>query len=389
MSDGPVAISLSVACITPKTQWIFLTATNADGLTGLGEATLNGGEDDVLAAAERRLRGGEMGPPANLPAAAFVSALDQALHDLCARRSGIPLRRCFASAGRDAVPVYANINRRTLERTPQGFADSARVAKAAGHDAFKLAPFDRVTAATIRSGEATAGLAHGFACAAAVRDVVGAGARLMVDCHWRFDAALAEEAIDRAGELGLHWVECPIPETVENLPLLGRLRARANAKGILLAGCEEAIGAAGFAPYLNAGAYDVLMPDVKYIGGFDEWFRLAEHAARADTKLSPHNPSGPICHAMSLQVAAVLPGFDCLEIQFDESPLFDGLLRSPFAAIKDGHAALPAGKGCGVEFNSTVLDRHAIRRVDFPQVGVRSAGNPISNRLNLRDVRVR
>ncbi len=370
MSDGPVAISLSVARITPKTQWIFLTATNADGLAGLGEATLNGREDEVLAGAERRLRGDERGVPSDLAAAAFVSALDQALHDLRARRSGSPLWRTIAAAARDPIPVYANINRRTLERTPQGFADSARTAKAAGHNAFKLAPFDRVTVEAIRSGEARAGLAHGFDCAAAVRRVVGAGARLMVDCHWRFDAALAEEAIDRAGELGLHWVECPIPETVENLPLLGRLRARANAKGVLLAGCEEAIGAAGFAPYLNAGAYDVLMPDVKYIGGFDEWFRLAEHAARAGTKLSPHNPSGPICHAMSLQVAAVLPGFDRLEIQFDESPLFDGLLRSPFAGIKDGHATLPAGKGCGVEFNSTVLDRHAIRRVDFPQVGV-------------------
>lgn len=370
VSEGPLDIALSVARITPKTQWIFLAATDSSGVTGLGEATLNGREDDVLAAAERRLGGGETGAPPDLPAAAFVSALDQALHDLRARRSGMPLWRSFAAAAREPIPVYANINRRTLDRTPEGFAESARVAKAAGHNAFKLAPFDRVTAATIRSGEARAGLAHGFECAAAVREIVGTDARLMVDCHWRFDTPLAEEAIDRAVELGLHWVECPIPETAENLPLLGRLRMRANAKGVLLAGCEEAIGAAGFAPYLDAGAYDVLMPDVKYIGGFDEWFRLADHAARTGTQLSPHNPSGPICHAMSLQISAVLPGFDRLEMQFDESPLFDGLLRSPFAAIKNGHAALPSGKGCGVEFSTAALDRHAVRRIDFPQVDI-------------------
>lgn len=370
VAEGPLDIALSVARITPKTQWVFLVATDAGGVTGLGEATLNGREGDVLAAAERRFRNGETGAPADLAMAAFVSALDQAMHDLHARRSGIPLWQKFAAAAREQIPVYANINRRTLDRTPEGFADSARAAKAAGYDAFKLAPFDRVTAATIRSGEARAGLAHGFECAAAVREVAGVGARLMVDCHWRFDTALAEEAIDRASELGLYWVECPLPETVENLPLLRRLRTRANARSVLLAGCEEAIGAAGFAPYLDAGAYDVLMPDVKYIGGFDEWFRLADHAARAGTQLSPHNPSGPICHAMSLQISAVLPGFDRLEMQFDESPLFGGLLRAPFAAIKNGHATLPSGEGCGVEFDIVALDRYAIRRVDFPQVDI-------------------
>ena len=92
---------------------------------------------------------------------------------------------------------------------------------------------------------------------------------------------------------------------------------------------------------------------------------------------------------MSLQISAVLPGFDRLEMQFDESPLFDALLRAPFGAIKNGHATLPSGEGCGVEFDIVALDRYAIHRVDFPQVELRSAGNPMPNRLNSRDVRVR
>ncbi len=53
VSEGPLDIALSAARITSKTQWIFLVATDGDGLSGLGEATLNGREDDVLAAAER------------------------------------------------------------------------------------------------------------------------------------------------------------------------------------------------------------------------------------------------------------------------------------------------------------------------------------------------
>ncbi len=47
-------------------------------------------------------------------------------------------------------------------------------------------------------------------------------------------------------------------------PALKRLRARANAAGMRLAGCETEVRREGFRPFLKAGAYDVMMPDVKY-----------------------------------------------------------------------------------------------------------------------------
>ena len=179
----------------------------------------------------------------------------------------------LGGARRENVPVYANINRRTEVRTPAGSAQSARDALAAGFSALKVAPFDEVSVALCARGEGSAAMQAGLARVAAVRATAGPACRLMVDCHWRFDEATAARLIDAAAEQRVHWIECPLPETHDNLAALVRLRSRANAHGALLAGMENGIGSESFAPCCAAGAYDVMMPDVKYVGGLGEMLR--------------------------------------------------------------------------------------------------------------------
>jgi galactonate dehydratase len=188
----------------------------------------------------------------------------------------------------------------------------------------------------------------GLARIAAVRSQIGADRRLMVDCHWRFDAATASRLITAAAEFGLYWIECPILEIDANIPALVRLRNSANDRGIRLAGLELGIGYEAFRPYCEAGAYDVMMPDVKYMGGLREMLRAAEAFARFGVAMSPHNPTGPIAHAASLHVSAAMAAFDMLELQYDESPLFDSLVGDDLPPRIDGHSVLPSGPGLGV-----------------------------------------
>ena len=68
-------------------------------------------------------------------------------------------------------------------------------------------------------------------------------------------------------------------------------------------------GLEGFRPFLEAGIYDVIMPDVKYAGGLRELLRIGEFAAGLGVACSPHNPSGPIAHAHSLHLSAHLPSW--------------------------------------------------------------------------------
>ena len=369
------AATFHMVRISHKTCWSFIRLHTHDGLVGEGEATLTGQEDALLAAAERvmplALRNATpkspsgfamQYTPADIREASIVSALDQALWSLHAQRAGQSLAHVLG-VQRMQVPVYANINRRTEMRTPEGFVASARAAIAAGYVAFKLAPFDEVSAAVCAQGQGPQAMRIGLARVAAVREAVGPSARVMVDCHWRFDEATARQLNEAASRLGVYWIECPMPEVPYNIPALAGLRQQANALGMLQAGLEMGIGWDSFRPYCEGGAYDVVMPDMKYAGGIHQMQAISAGCASLGVQVSPHNPSGPICHAASLQVSATLGAFDMLELQFDESPLFDALVRTPFAPVASGQTVLPAGSGLGVALNEAVMHQHAERPV--------------------------
>ena len=372
MSDaGLRSMALQRVVISPKTRWVFVQLEDADGRRGSGEASLNGKEGALAEAADRlaayALQSSTAAPaafaaairPCDLAEAAMVSAVDQALWDLHAQKAGLRLTDALGGARRESIPLYANINRRTVERTPQGFARSARDAWDAGFRAFKMAPFDEVDVALCADGGGAAAMQAGLERVAAVRAQIGRGHRLMVDCHWRFDEATAARLIDAAAESGVYWIECPLPEIDAHIATLVRLRGRANARGIRLAGMEQAIGFDAFRPYCAAGAYDVMMPDVKYIGGLAEMLRAAEAFEAYGVEMSPHNPSGPIAHAVSLQVSAAMASFDALELQFDESPLFDTLAGTDVPARVAGSSVLPIGPGLGVRLDARLLESHA------------------------------
>lgn len=347
------------ARVSGKTLWHFAEIEASSGLVGTGEASLQGQAPAVaveIARLAEALEGGPAGPqalaglpaPKTLAEAAARSAVDLALRDVAAQAAAEPLAEALGGAHRDQIALYANINRRTEDRSPAGFAASAGEAVAAGFTAFKIAPFDGVTAEALAEPGGHAVLEPGLARIAAVRQRIGTEAELMVDCHWRLDEAATLAVLRAVEPLRLYWLECPLPETADNVPALVRLRHAANARGMKLAGCEQAIGLDGFVPFLAAGAYDTMMPDVKYVGGLDEVLRVADAFAAAGVDFSPHNPSGPICHAASLHVSAAVPGFSRLELQFDESPLFDSLVGGGLPRIAGGAAGVPQGKGLGV-----------------------------------------
>ena len=365
--------SLHFLRVTRKTCWTFVRLCTTDGRIGEGEATLTGREDALAAAAEDLVplalsqaalqdpgAFAERHAPDNIQDAAIVSAIDQALWSLYSGAYGQSLAQVLGER-RDRVAAYANINRRTEDRSPEGFAASARAAINAGHVAFKVAPFDEVTPEVCAGGEGVAAMQRGLARVHAVRGAVGPRARLMVDCHWRFDEATARALNEAAARLGVYWIETPLPESEANIPALARLRGQCNALGIRQAGLETSVGWETMRPFCEAGAYDVVMPDMKYIGGVREMARVAARCDPLGVEVSPHNPSGPICHAASLQVSATLDAFDMLELQFDESPLFDSLVGAPFAEISDGKAELPPGPALGVELDDAVLGHHVDR----------------------------
>lgn len=354
-------IRLDFVRISPKTIWAFLRVTDREGRVGTGEATLAGREKLLAEAARSCLpawKAGELpkGPLdlMPLPVAALWSACALAFDDLKAQGAGKPLMELYGGNASATIPLYANINRRTVDRSPAGFAASARHALDRGFWALKIAPFDDVTPMGCQDGTAEAAIALGLDRIEAVRSTIGPHAQLMVDCHWRFTPEAARRLIDALRLFGLYWLECPIAETEATIPELVDLRRRCHDVGMKLAGLEEFVGAANFEVFARKGAYDVMMPDIKYVGGPDEMMRAAEMLGRYGVLLSPHNPTGPICHAASLHLCAAMPG-SLLELQLDESPLFDKLVKPAPPDVSGGMSQLPLGSGLGLALEERVL----------------------------------
>src|SRR5688500_16067133 len=111
--------------VSQKTNWSFVRVTSDKGVTGVGEASLNGWESAQQAYAadlDAQLAGkhiDELAPllrvfphsPGGLIASSIASALEQALTDLRAKAAGVPVHALLGKAVRKTVKVYANINR--------------------------------------------------------------------------------------------------------------------------------------------------------------------------------------------------------------------------------------------------------------------------------------
>jgi galactonate dehydratase len=355
------SIETIVVNVSPKTNWTFLAMKTDDGITGWGECSLNRWEPllgayAALIAPEligRSLADAAAGTrylphsPGGLVAHAVRSALEQAMTDARAQLAMQPIHELVGPARRKSVPAYANINRGVASRSPQAFAEAAQGAVAAGYGCVKLAPFDGVVAEDADSTPIDDRIRDGMDRVYAVRDAIGPEARLLVDCHWRFDESRATALISDLARASPYWIECPMSEHPSQFGAIARMRNRADAAGIRLAGGEMITGADQAAAMCAASLYDVLMPDVKYAGGYRAMLEIAAICDASGVDFSPHNPTGPIAHLASIHVCAAAPDILWLEHQWAESPLFDSLIAACAAPLSAGAFVVPSGPGLG------------------------------------------
>ena len=363
---------------TERTVWLFVRLRTDNGLVGLGEASdafgfANTTRQDAVRM-ESELRGffsliegrspldlgryRAQGEPAamkgGLIAATAYSAIEQALWDLAGKALEVPTHTLLGGRIRDALPTYANINRATRPRTPDGFAATARRAVADGFQAVKAAPFDGFPPPGSSPAVVAAAVDSGIASIVAMREAIGPNVDLMVDCHSFFDVARAVSVAKRLEPQRLAWYEEPVPpERVEET------RAIRQQIQQPMAGGEVLYGVAGFAPLSRNQTVHVIMPDVKHCGGLLELTRIAAVAETDGVAVAPHNPSGPISTAASVQVCAVLKNFRLLELQWGEVDWRSDIVTPP-ERFERGAIRVPDGPGFGVDLNETLVRAHLL-----------------------------
>jgi galactonate dehydratase len=330
-----------------KGDWIILEVSDGE-VVGRGEASHSGDDRKCIESAHdlfsdyvqgleptvstiQELELGPFASPTSFLEATAMSALNQALHELLAKRHAIPAWRLLVDRKRrDRVETYATINRALTDRTPEDYESVVRQAVRQGFRAVKCAPFEAVT----RSGNQLEQSRQGLCLLKRLRERFP-DLSIRVDFHERFRLAEFLEILPELEMLSLHWLEAPIPIGDDCRELMQARRTKI-AMGELL------FGIAGFRDIVEQRWADVIMPDVKHVGGFGALLRLARHYEGA-IDVSPHNPSGPIASLAAAHVCTVQGNVGALEL-----PLITDPARAYYSAwLSDGFISLPSGAGWG------------------------------------------
>ncbi len=357
-------IDLDVVHVNHRGDWLFVHVNTDEGIQGLGELrpgnAYEGAVGAVRAMAEglkgrdpRRIREIWQTCSAGSPSrdeVCALSAVEEALWDILGKSLGVPLHVLLGGRVRDSIRLYANINRATIDRTPEGFARNAAAAVADGFDAVKLAPFDGMPRDVDNARDAEAGIA----CMEAVREAIGPEVDLLIDCHSRFTVRGALEVADALRDLDLFWYEQPTPETD-----LDDVICIKEQCGIPIAGGEQRVFSSSFREVMARGAMDMVMPDVGIVGGIGELKKVADMAEAWGVATAPHGPFGPVELAAGIETMATQPGFQILEFAWGEAS-WRSDLTLPAERIVNGRVSLSDRPGLGVELNPEVVDAHRV-----------------------------
>jgi D-galactarolactone cycloisomerase len=276
-----------------------------------------------------------------------ISGIDIALWDILGKATGQPAGRLLGGRYRDRVRPYASL----LMEEPGPLSDHLLAIKTQGFRAFKMGwgPFGRVS--------------HAFdeSIVRAARDAVGSDALLMVDAggsdaHWVNGLKWALRTADMLAEHDVYWFEEPLhPDALEDYVQLRRTAP------VPIAGGEVLTRRQSFQPWLRAGAFDIVQPDVTKVGGISEERRIGWMAQEYGARMIPHGWNTAVGLAADLQLASAFAGTDLVEY-ITGSPYIDELTVGGWRLDADGMLEIPATPGLGLELDTDALRRFAVIR---------------------------
>ena len=359
--------------VTPNTTWTFAALSDGEGNSTVVEITL-GGESrrvaDAMSGLAALLLDEDVSDESRIEsllgmsrselrtdriAATAVSGLRTAVAQLRAARAGESLSAFLGGRADGVVDVelYANINRCLLatDRAPADFARAAERAARAGFRTFKCAPFDEARPPSSPS-RVLDDAAPGLARVRAVRDAVGPDARVLVDCHSRFERDTAPLIVEELAKLNVGWFEEPVQPTSD----AAALAEIAFWTPMPVAGGESGYGADLFDELLDSEAVSIIMPDIKHCGGAAEAARAGRSAVAKGKGFSMHSPSGPVSLIASGHATAAVRGAMPLEHAVYEAE-WRAEIVAPAERVENGRLRLPPGAGLGAELNWDIVRR--------------------------------
>lgn len=255
-----------------------------------------------------------------------ISGIDMALWDILGKLHGMPVCTLLGASPRP-IPAYDSYGLIDIE----GDAGALEESLAKGFKAIKI---------KLGGGE----IADDVACLAFTRDVVGPDVQIMVDYNQSLNVVEALRRIEYLLEYDISWVEEPVPAE----DIAGH-RAVRDASPVPVQTGENWWFPSGAANAMNAGASDLVMPDVMKIGGFTGWMSAAGLAEAHGLPVSSHAFVEQSAHALT-----ATPTAHWLEYLDKARPI----LNRP-SDVVDG-CVTACGPGLGMEWNADAVERYRL-----------------------------
>lgn len=347
-------------------NWVFVKIYTDEGITGVGESSVEGREATIAQAIEelkryligkdpfdvedhwhRLYRNMYWGQGAVL--CGSLSAVDGALWDIKGKALGVPVYQLLGGKCRDRIRVYAN---RWFfgARDPRELAAQAVRTVEQGYRALKWDPFGKAEG-VITSGE----LRKAVMEIDTVRRAVGDEVDLLIEGHGRFGVSSAVQVAKAIEEFQPMLFEEPV--LPGNMAALAEVRAKSH---VPIAAGERFYTKYAFREALDLRAIDIAQPDLRETGGILEAKKIAAMAEAWFVPVAPHNIHGPVGTAMSLHLAAAIPNFLILEYSVEEVSWKAELVGADLTP-QDGYITLPTAPGLGVDLDEDLALAHPFR----------------------------
>ena len=346
-----------------RPRWGFVEIITDDGLTGWGEAVLEGHAAAVLSCVQEYkdyLIGQDPSRIEDIWSTVYragfyrgggvlmsaLSGIDQALWDIKGKFFGAPVSALLGGKCRDRIKVYSwvggdrpsDVGAAALEKKRQGFS---AVKMNATEELQMIDSYDKLDAVLER--------------VAAIRESCGKYFGIAIDFHGRVHRPMAKVLAKKLEEFDPMFLEEPV--LCEHMDCFREIAAVCS---IPIATGERLFSKYDFRRLLQAGGVDIIQPDLSHAGGITEVRKIAAMAEAYDVALAPHCPLGPIALVACLNVDAVSYNAVIQEqsigIHYNVGKsVLDYVTNQADFQFTDGFVDMPSRPGLGVQVNKDLV----------------------------------
>lgn len=385
LADPRSAIKITKLEIIPvqSLRSIFVKMHTDAGIIGLGEGTVEGKIETVVAAIQQLepyLVGKDPRQPAHHWQAMYrhafyrgdiiltsaLSAVDIAMWDIKGKGLGVPVYELLGGPTRDRIKCYGQAE--SVEETKSHVL-------AEGYTSMKTSVSS--TRGRLSRASENPYYIDGFVeKVKAIRDLVGPNFDLGIEMHGEHEPPAAMQIIKALEPFRPWFFEEPIQ--FQNLPLMAEMAKKTT---VPFATGERMVTKWQFRDLLTAGAAQLLQPDVTHTGGITELKAIAVLAEAFYADMLPHSKEGMVGFAASMHVAASIPNFLAHEVpslqavnggpKVERSPLGKSYIKKPLV-MTQGAILLKGnidGPGLGIALDEHLIDNErGIPEWQFPEM---------------------